>query len=30
MAFSQSPPYDNFDNNVSRLLANVVSAVSKL
>jgi N,N-dimethylformamidase len=29
IAFSQSLPYNNFDNNVSRLLANVVSAFSK-
>jgi N,N-dimethylformamidase len=28
IAFSQSLPYNNFDNNVSRLLANVVSAFS--
>jgi N,N-dimethylformamidase len=29
IAFSQSLPFNNFDNNVSRLLANVVSAFSK-
>ncbi|MBR0733304.1 LamG domain-containing protein [Bradyrhizobium japonicum] len=29
IAFSQSLPYNNFDNNVSRLLDNVVSAFSK-
>ncbi|NUU42618.1 LamG domain-containing protein [Tardiphaga robiniae] len=29
IAFSQSLPYENFDNNVSRLLANIVTAFSK-
>jgi len=29
IAFSQSLPYNNFDNNVSKLLDNVVSAFSK-
>jgi N,N-dimethylformamidase len=29
IAFSQSLPYNNFDNDVSRLLANVVSTFSK-
>jgi N,N-dimethylformamidase len=29
IAFSQSLPYNNFDNNVCRLLANVVTAFSK-
>lgn len=29
IAFSQSLPYKNFDNNVSRLLANIVTAFSK-
>ena len=28
IAFSQSLPYRNFDNNISRLLANVVNAFS--
>ena len=29
IAFSQSLPYRNFDNNISRLLANVVDAFSR-
>ena len=29
IAFSQSLPYNNFDNNVSKLLANVLTAFCK-